>query len=106
MVRDQKLKLVVMSATLSLTPMLGFFAHAGVAVVEIQGRQFPLYVFEPEEDAEFVDDNAVQNVIVEVAVAEAMLDIGGVIAFVRGKSMLECVVALVKEHVSGSHQRV
>ena len=96
-VREKKLKLVVMSATLQAGPLIRFFESAKVGVMEVPGRRFSLYVFEPEEDLEFVDDHTLQATIVGVIVSEALLNIGGVIAFVRGQTMVECVVSLITE---------
>ena len=45
MVRDKRIKLVVMSATLNSATLVIFFADVTRSVVRVKGRQFPLHVF-------------------------------------------------------------
>ena len=53
LMRRGTLKLTVMSATMHLDPALQFFSGVDISLVEIAGRRYPLYVFEPEDIFEF-----------------------------------------------------
>ena len=92
-----RLKVVVMSATLSLSDLQSFFSGVDMAVVDIRARQYPIYRFEPEQDAPFEDEAELQNSLVSVCMSEAELDIGSILVFVRGKAMVDTVAGLVRE---------
>ena len=65
-------------------------------MVKVQGRQFPLHVFEPAGDLAFENDEALVDVIVELVMNEALLRMGSILVFVRGKSMVERVADVLR----------
>ena len=97
MVRNKHVKLVVVSATLNSATLVIFFAGVTHSIVRVQGRQFPLHVFEPEQDLAFENDEALVDAIVELVLNEALLAIGSILVFVRGKSMVERVANVLRE---------
>ena len=55
-----------------------------------------MHVFEPAQDLAFENDEALAGAIVELVLSEALLDIGSILVFVRGKSMVERVADVLR----------
>ena len=66
-----------------------FFCANSRGVVNVVGRQFPLHVFEPEVDVCFTEEKDLVDALKAVICSEAAVDQGGIIAFLRGRTVIE-----------------
>lgn len=98
LLQERSFKLIIMSATLHISKWQTFFQEFSPSVLEISGRQFPLFVFEPEVDLVFDTDEALQDAMVHMILAEAEVDRGGILGFLRGQTMIECVHNALMQH--------
>lgn len=93
-VRQQRLKLIVMSATMQAGHLESFFGDENCNKLVLDGRRHPLHRFEIAEPIDFGEQELV-DALVEVATSEAELDIGALIVFVRGERPVEAVAARI-----------
>ena len=84
-VATKQVKLVIMSATLPPLTLEDFFGQENCGRVELRGRLFPLYRFEPAEPWEFETDQMLADALVELAIDEALTHLGSILIFVRGQ---------------------